>query len=238
MSLSFEEDRLSSVSPRGLCLLVGPTQGQEYTAVEKKTCARTQTCRSLGHMHKCIYTAGINKKHGEWFVCACVLLHEAQKQSHTFENAHMHTIRHVLTQRSFRTRTVDCFSSLCCRPLDTTDKLGLTDMGLRASLRRTVGPAGDGHSGRNRSKIRVLVDGADWPWGGGHRTGSSGAGTGGEGPCWKSGGHLSGGQRTWGNPGVLQRKGQSYRLYMRPRVSERDFRSYQRIKGWKGFVRE
>lgn len=68
-------------------------------------------------------------------------------------------------------------------------------MGLWA-LRRAGRPAGDGHSGRDRSKIRVLVDGADRARGRGQRAGSGGAGTGGEGPGWKSGGHLGGGQRT------------------------------------------
>lgn len=39
MSLSFAEDRLSTASPWGLCLLVGPTWGQKKTtaAGEKKS---------------------------------------------------------------------------------------------------------------------------------------------------------------------------------------------------------
>lgn len=41
MSLSFVEDRLSSVSPQGLCLLVGPTQGQTKTTAEKNKCQST-----------------------------------------------------------------------------------------------------------------------------------------------------------------------------------------------------
>lgn len=57
-------------------------------------------------------------------------------------------------------------------------------------------PAGDGHSGCDWSKIRVLVDGANWARGGCQRAGGSGAGAGGEGPGWKSRGHLGGGQRT------------------------------------------
>lgn len=55
--------------------------------------------------------------------------------------------------------------------------------------------AGDRHRGCDWSKIRVLVDGADWARGGDQRTGGRGAGIGGEGPCWKSGGHLGGSQR-------------------------------------------
>lgn len=57
-------------------------------------------------------------------------------------------------------------------------------------------PAGDRHSGCDWSKIRVLVDGANWAGGGGQRASSRGAGTGDERPGWKSGGHLGGGQRT------------------------------------------
>lgn len=81
----------------------------------------------------------------------CCLSQEVEKKC---------TYADVLTQRSFGTRAVYCFSSLRGRPLDTTDQLGLTDMGLRA-LRRMVWPAGDRHSGCDWSKIRVLVDGAN-----------------------------------------------------------------------------
>lgn len=38
MSLSFVEDELSSASPRGPCLLVGPTQGWKTTTAEKNKC--------------------------------------------------------------------------------------------------------------------------------------------------------------------------------------------------------
>lgn len=64
-------------------------------------------------------------------------------------------------------------------------------MGLRA-LRRAGWPAGDRHGSSDRSKIRVLVDGADWARGGGQWAGSRGAGAGGERPGRKSGGHLGG----------------------------------------------
>lgn len=70
-------------------------------------------------------------------------------------------IADVLTQRSFGTWAVYCFPSLRGRPLDTTDQLGLTDMVLRASS-WMVWPTGDGHSGCDRSKIGVLIDGANW----------------------------------------------------------------------------
>lgn len=67
-------------------------------------------------------------------------------------------------------------------------------------------PAGDRHSSSDWSKIGILVDGTDWARGGGQRAGSRGARTGGERPCWKSGGHLSGGQRACGNPRVNHRE--------------------------------
>lgn len=49
MSLSFVEDRLSSVCPRGLCLLVGPTQGQKRTTVEKNKCESTNMLITWAH---------------------------------------------------------------------------------------------------------------------------------------------------------------------------------------------
>lgn len=58
ISLSFAEDGLSSASPRGLCLLVGPTWGQKKTTAEKKKKKResinTWTCaqRYKYCMHK------------------------------------------------------------------------------------------------------------------------------------------------------------------------------------------
>lgn len=59
MSLSFVEDRLSSMSPQGLCLLVGPTQGQKKTTAEKNKCEHkhadhlgTRTEIYCTHKHK------------------------------------------------------------------------------------------------------------------------------------------------------------------------------------------
>lgn len=43
------EDRLSSASPRGLCLLVAPTQGQEKTTVEKNKCESTNMLVTWAH---------------------------------------------------------------------------------------------------------------------------------------------------------------------------------------------
>lgn len=53
MSLSFVEDGLSSASPRGRCLLVGPAQGQgRATTVEKNKCSQsTNTLITWAHAH-------------------------------------------------------------------------------------------------------------------------------------------------------------------------------------------
>lgn len=105
---------------------------------------------------------------------------------------------HVLTQRAFGTRTLHRLSLLRARPADPTHQPGLADVGLAVGGRRQrrAGPAGDRHGGRDWPKVRVLVDGADGPGGGGHRASRGGAGGGGEGPRRQSGGHLGGGQRT------------------------------------------
>lgn len=50
MSLSYVEDRLSSVSPLGQCLLVGLMQGQMKTTVEKTNSESANTNWSPGHM--------------------------------------------------------------------------------------------------------------------------------------------------------------------------------------------
>lgn len=101
----------------------------------------------------------------------------------------------VLTQRSFWTWAFYCLPSLCGRPLDITDHLGLTDMRLW-ELRRAVRPVSDRHCDRDWSKIGVLVDRANRARCGGQRASSGRARTKGVGPGWKSGGHLGGGQGT------------------------------------------
>lgn len=83
MSLSFVEDRLSSMSPQGLCLLVGPTQGQKKTTAEKNKCEHkhadhlgTRTEIYCTHKHK-------HGGHTVW-VCfnmkhPCCLFHGVEK---------------------------------------------------------------------------------------------------------------------------------------------------------------
>lgn len=60
MSLSYVEDRLSSVSPLGQCLLVGLMQGQMKTTVEKnKQWKRKHKLVTWSHAHSyntCTYT--------------------------------------------------------------------------------------------------------------------------------------------------------------------------------------
>lgn len=106
----------------------------------------------------------------------------------------------ALTQGPFGTRPVHRLSLLRAGPADPTHQLGLAHVGLGVGGggRRGAGPAGDGHGGRDWSKVRVLVDGADGARGGRHGASGGGAGAGGEGPGWQGGGHLGGGQRTCG----------------------------------------
>lgn len=184
------------MSPLGCCLLVGPLQGQVKTTVEKTT-ARAQTCWSLGHMHIDIMHANTQNMHrghvvyiGQCYYC----LLECWKIKTTqivFKNFKVF----VLTQRSFWTWTFYCLPSLCGRPLDITDHLGLTDMRLW-ELRRALWPVSDRHCDCDWSKIGVLVDRANRARRGGQRASSGRARTKGVGPGWKSGGHLGGGQGT------------------------------------------
>ena len=75
MSLSFEEDGLSSASPRGLCLLVGPTQGQREK--KYKHADRLGTCREMYRTHTHTHTQGEHT----WKTCLFV--------SSSGKNAHM-----------------------------------------------------------------------------------------------------------------------------------------------------
>lgn len=55
MSLSFVEDGLSYAGPQGLCLLLGPTQGQKKTTAEKES-----TNMLITRVHAQRYTACTN----------------------------------------------------------------------------------------------------------------------------------------------------------------------------------
>ena len=91
MSLSFVEDGLSSVSPRGLCLLVGPTQGQKKTTVEKNKCESTNMLITWAHAQRYIahtnthvnggHTEGVhfNMKHMLFFFMEWKKMHTCLK---------------------------------------------------------------------------------------------------------------------------------------------------------------
>lgn len=79
MSLSFVEDGLSSASPLGLCLLVGPTRGQKKTTVEKNKCECTNTLITWAHAQRYIARTNTHMHGGHTVNETSCLFREVEK---------------------------------------------------------------------------------------------------------------------------------------------------------------
>lgn len=96
MSLSFVEDGLSSASPWGLCLLVGPAQGQKKATAEKNKCESTNMLITWAHAQRCIARTNTHMHGGHtvWVYFnvknPCCLFHEVEKMPTSLK---IHTCR-------------------------------------------------------------------------------------------------------------------------------------------------